>query len=203
MNAVPPAPTSDMHEKLVKCDVSDLHVPTYDAIALIPLVGATDAQVSFGKKVRSDKLGEWRPDLPGPVYEALKGIADATWWLANKDNDSSNIGWPLSWTNGLRNRASSNSSQPTLNLSDSREKVANGFDEVAPAPQTPRRAEALNDFDAFAKKVCNSPELSYLAIMALMYRNGKDPAILEKFTQARERIQGHLDAIDNIIGRKS
>lgn len=203
MSATIPEPTSDMHERLVKCDVSDLHPPAYDALGFIPLVGATDAQVSFAKKTRGDKYQEWKADLPENILLALKGIADATWWLANKDNDSANIGWPLSWTNGLRNRASSEDSQPSLNLTESREKVVNGFRDTAPAPQTPRRTEALNDFDAFAKKVCNSPELSYLAIMALMYRNGKDPAILEKFTQARERIQGHLYAIDNIIGRKS
>lgn len=193
-----PAPTSEPHEKLVTCDVTELRPPPFESLGFIILTGASEAQISFAKKVRYDKYPEWKADLPAPVYDALRGIADATWWLANKDKDSANIGWPTSWTNGLRNRASSTDSQPTLNLADSREKVATGFEETMPPNQ--KRAEALSEFEAFARKVCQSPELSYLAMMAMMYRHGKDPTVLAKFKEAREKIQGHLDAIDKIVG---
>jgi len=192
--------TSEPHEPLVKCDVSELNPPPFPTTSFIILVGASEAQISFASKTRTTKFTEWRRDLPGHITASLRGISDATWWLANKDNDSANIGWPTSWTNGLRNRASSTDSQPTLNLAESREKVANGFEQAHGPTPTPKRADALNQFEAFARKVCNSPELSYLAMMALMYRRSKDQVILEKFREARSKIQGHLDAIDEILG---
>lgn len=193
-----PAATSDPHEKLVACDVTELQPPPFPSNGFIMLTGASEAQIAFAKKVRYDKFPEWKHDLPDNVASAVRGIADSTWWLANKDHDTANIGWPTSWTTGLRNRASSLDSQPTLNLADSREKVANGFEGTMPPTQ--KRNEALNEFEAFARKVCQSPELSYLAMMAMMYRHGRDPTILAKFKEAREKIQGHLDAIDKIVG---
>lgn len=186
-----PTATSIDHEKLVQCDVSELKVPTYTD-DLIRLTGASASQITFAAQMRNKKLEEWGPDLPVHVLNALRGISDGTWWLANKDKDSSNIGWPQSWTDAKRNRTSPPPGQSSL-FEQSHKKAVDGvFDAGGNSP--------LGQFEAFARKACQSPELSYLAMMALMYRQTKDATILAKFKEARDRVQGHLDAIDEILG---
>ena len=61
------------------------------------------------------------------------------------------------------------------------------------------KAEALANFDLFARTMCKSPELAYLAIMAMAVRqNPKDATVRAKYDEVRGTIQGHLNAIDNI-----
>lgn len=182
------AATSFLHERLVHCDVSELHnVPSYDE-ALIVLKGSPQ-QVSWAVKVRAEKLEEWQPDLPENIQKALKGIADATWWIANRSKDSSNIGWPKSWAEAA--------ACPPSQLGLPNRSALNGCKgKVIGAAQ----AGDVEEFDQFARKVCRSPELSYLTMMALLYRQTKDAAVAKKFQQTRETINGHLNAIDDIFG---
>lgn len=189
-----PTATSGSHEKLIEADFTELKsLPPYDGGSeLIALKGASSSQVTFATSIRTRKLGEWGPDLPAGVEEALRGIADATWWLANQHKDSSNIGWPQSWVGGERNQSRPELSQPSL-LQESRQRVAAATNGLVPAGD-------IEQFDQFARKACQSPELSYLAMMALLYRQTKDKRVLAKFTEVRSRVAGHLDAIDNIIG---
>lgn len=56
-----------------------------------------------------------------------------------------------------------------------------------------------DQFEQFARKVCQSPELAYLTIMAFAAKLSASLVVREKFDAARSRVQGHLDAIDSII----
>ncbi len=187
--------TSGFHEKLVEADFTELvNVPPYDGGEdLIALKGASPAQVTFATSVRTKKLIEWEPDLPSNVRLALLGIADATWWLANQHKDSSNIGWPQSWVGSERNQNRPTLSQPSL-LQDSRQRLA------AAAANGTIPVGDIEQFDKFARSACQSPELAYLTMMALLYRQTKDKRVLAKFTDSRRKVGGYLDAIDNIIG---
>jgi hypothetical protein len=189
-------PTSGFYERLVRCDVSELQsVPPYSSDELIALKGKSAAQVTFAVKTREAKLSEWSPDLPQHVVRALKGIADATWWLSNRGADSSNIGWPQSWFSAsVRNRAQPELGQP-VSLTDSRSRVLN---HVAKTNGDPDRD--IEEFDRFARKVCKSPELAYLTMLALLYRNTKTDSVLVKYKEARTVVEGHLQAIDSLAG---
>lgn len=190
--------TSGFHEPLVQCDVEQLNVPPCEHFQDEPIAlkGASPSQTSFAASVRTRKMAEWRPDLPVDVLKGLSGIADATWWLANQRADSATIGWPKSWV------AIEESRQPELGqlsspLSESRSKVING----APAPtQKPIPADEIDKFDAFAKMACRSPEMSYMTMMALLYRQTKDERALEKYREARRKVDGYIDAIEVILG---
>jgi hypothetical protein len=46
--------------------------------------------------------------------------------------------------------------------------------------------------------MCKSPELAFLAIMAMAVRQNPDPKVRAKYDEVRATIQGHLNAIDNI-----
>ena len=187
-----PTATSGYHEKLVHADFTELtSVPPYDGgEELIALKGASSSQVTFATQMRTKKLLEWQPDLPKNVYAALLGVADSTWWLANQSKDSANIGWPQSWVGSKRNQTQPELGQPSL-LQESRDAVA----KAAPVP-----AQDIDEFDQFARKACQSPELSYLTMMAFLYRQTKDKRILAKFMEVRRKVDAHLDAIDNILG---
>jgi hypothetical protein len=180
--------TSGFHEPLVHCDESELKLPECTG-ELIALKGASASQTSFAANVRNKKLAEWAPDLSPKIMAALRGIADATWWLANQDKDSSNIGWPKSWT-AVEELRQSELGQPS-SVNRSRERVLG---------QPPVPASDLEQFELFARKACQLPEMAYLTMMALLYRQTKDPNVLVKFREARRRVDGHLDAIDNILG---
>lgn len=190
--------TSGFHEPLVHCDVEELKVPEY-LDDLIALKGASAAQATFASNMRTKKMAEWKPDLPVHIFNALKGIADATWWLANQSADSSNIGWPKSWASVSRNPSQPELGQPASSAKQSRERLMNApGGQPGDARNVP--SNDIEQFDAFARKACQSPELAYLTMMAFLYRQTKDPKVLAKFTEARRKIDGHLDAIDNILG---
>lgn len=187
--------TSGQREKLVHCDVSELkNVPDYDG-EWIALIG-TAGQCSFGASIREKKLLEWRPDLPENIANALCGISDSTWWIANQHKDSSDIGWPQSWVAVEEPRQPDLLSQPST-LKDSRSKV------IAAAPAAngkPIPSEEIEKFDAFAKMACRSPEMSYMTMMALLYRQTKDPRVLQLYRAARDKVDGYIDGIEKILG---
>jgi hypothetical protein len=62
--------------------------------------------------------------------------------------------------------------------------------------------EDLDQFESFARKAANSPELAYLTMMALLYRQTKDKRVMALFSESRAKVQGHLGAIDKILGGK-
>lgn len=193
-----PTPTSGFHEPLERADFSELTtVPVYDSDDLILLEGRSEAQEGFADSVRDKKLREWQADLPKNVYNALCGIRDATWWLANQHKDVSAIGWPASWLGKDRNRTPAGAGQP----SSLRERAAQ-----APAaseePVLVPNAD-LEQFDKFARKVCNSPEMAYLTMMALLYKQTGDKRVLAKFQDVWKTVHGHLEAIEAIINSVS
>lgn len=197
-----PTATSGYHEKLVHADFAELvSVPPYDGgEELIALKGASPAQVTFATQTRTKKLLEWQPDLPKNIYDALLGIADATWWLANQAKDSSNIGWPQSWVGRPRNQTQPELGQPSSLRNKDRE-LAEGYG-AGPATLAKFTIPTgdLEQFDSFARKVCQLPDMAYLTMLALLYRQTKDGRVLAKFVESRRKIDGYLDAIDNILG---
>jgi hypothetical protein len=185
--------TSQMREKLVHCDVQELKcVPVYEETAWIALKG-TAGQVSFAGSIRTKKLDEWRPDLPQHVWKALTGIADATWWLANQKAESSDIGWPQSWVAVEEPRQPDLLSQPS-SLNEARSKV------IGALPAKPIPSEDIEKFEAFAKMACRSPEMSYMTMMALLYRQTKDPRVLQMYRAARDKVDGYISGIEQILG---
>jgi hypothetical protein len=162
-----PTPTSGFHEQLVNCDVGDLtNVPPYTDKDWIALKGASPSQVTFAANVRQKKMDEWKPDLSEPVYQALAGIADATWWLANQQSTSSTIRWPKSWT------APANGPVTEGQLKSGIEAVSKiGQEALKNAGITGRLLEKdVEQFDQFARRVCQMPEMAYLTTLALLFR---------------------------------
>jgi len=188
-----------MGEPLVQCDVTLLvNVPAKPSAMPVISGGKSAAQDKYGRDMRQAKLQEWRPDLPENIYNGLLSITDPTWWIANKDADASEIKWPESWTE-LRNRQSTARPAPPQGKTlcqvfeeEERAKAVNGC--------SPKLIRDIQQFESFARKAAMSPELSYLTILALVYRQVKDPRVLALFRESRERIEGHLAAINQIIG---
>jgi hypothetical protein len=65
---------------------------------------------------------------------------------------------------------------------------------------TPPTEAQVIEFEAFARKAAMSPEMAYLTIMALLYRQTKNPNVLKKFMESRQKVSGYLSAIDQILG---
>lgn len=188
--------TSKFHEKLVQCDVAELKVPACEFFQddMIPLKGASSAQTTFAASVRIKKMAEWKPDLPMNVLKGLSGVADATWWLANQQKDAAAIGWPESWVAIEESRQpelGQLSPPPPASLNEARDRVL-GI--------KPLMSKEIEEFDAFAKMACRSPEMSYMTMMALLYRQTKDPAVLAKYNEARRKVAGYIDGIETILG---
>lgn len=76
--------------------IEDLELPPglSERDRLPELVG-TPKQVSFAELVRSHMLSRCSAFLPAQVVAAMRTIADASWWIANKDRDE--IRWPRTW----------------------------------------------------------------------------------------------------------
>jgi hypothetical protein len=186
-----------MGERLIHCDVTALtNIPEYQSRPS-ELTG-TPRQIAWADSLRDECRDRWKHDLPAPVFDALAAIDDSTWWIANKDAEASEIKWPESWTE-LRNR------QPTARPAPPQGKtLCQVFEEEERAKATngcsPKLIRDIQQFESFARKAALSPELSYLTIMALVYRQVKDPRVLALFRESRERIEGHLAAINQIIG---
>jgi hypothetical protein len=183
-------PTAGIREPLVPVDVSELTVPQYLDDMFIVIKAVSPAQLKFATQVRNKKMEEWQSDLPNSVWQALKGINDPGWWLANQHKDVANIGWPQSWVGPKRNQAQPELGQPPL-LQENRDRSAAETGALLPV-------QDIEEFDQFARKACQSPELAYLTMMAFLYRQTKDERVKAKFQTVRERIDAHLDAIDKI-----
>ena len=185
--------TSGFHEALVNCDIEQLtKVPPYTETEWMALRGASANQVSFAASVRTKKMAEWKPDLPPLVFQALCGIADATWWLANQRNDSSSIGWPKSWT-GSVNSADQSELPAVAPANQGRDKVLERVAAAVPATD-------FEQFEQFARRVCQMPDMAYLTMLTLLYRQTRDDRLLARIAESRRKIDGYLDAIDNILG---
>lgn len=185
----------------VHCDVGDLvNLPAPVGLegGEPPLEG-TDAQVKWAHHIRSEKLDEWEADLPDNVYNAVCCIRDSTWWIANREADASEIKWPKAWTvkSGTVSGRSYARSSNVKEIERPQPRVR-----PDPPPVPPRtfvKPEHLDNFDQFARTMCKSPELAYLAIMAMAVRqNPTDATVRAKYDEVRGTIQGHLNAIDNI-----
>lgn len=185
-----------MGEKLVHCDVSDLtSLPEYRDRP-VDLTG-TPRQIAWADSLRDECRDRWKHDLPPEVFDALAHISDSTWWIANKDAETSDIKWPESWL-GQRNRQATTRPVQTsqgrtlVEVFDQEEREKNG--------RLPATLENVENFIKFAAKAAQSPELAYLTILALAYRNTKDERILARWNESRERVHDHLKAISDIIG---
>jgi hypothetical protein len=53
--------------------------------------------VDFAAAVRRGRLAVWRGHLPAAIYEAIKTIDNAGWWLSNRDARADGIKFPASW----------------------------------------------------------------------------------------------------------
>jgi hypothetical protein len=194
-----------MGERLIHCDVSELAnvpVPSDPVMTISILGGRSTAQDKFGEDCRAMKLPEWRPDLPENVYVALLGcISDPTWWIANRNVDASGIKWPESWV-GLRNQQPTTPPPPQHACFPGALAEERGAKKPAASVQQAScaRLQDIEQFKAYAMKAARSPELAYLTIMALAWRNTKDNRILALFVEAREKVEGHLQAIDDLLG---
>ncbi len=215
--------------KRIFCDVSELTNLPPKPNNWPEIIGTSKRQIDWAKGMREQCLRRWRADLPDNVYWALENIADAGWWITHKNVAVDNIGWPSEWkalqtgepgernfqcqgcgkTRGPDERDSCcNPDCPEHKLSDKRDTMlAYYFSEGAPeakADQIPTGSaeykQGVVNFEAFARKMANSPELAYLTIMALFYRQTKDAYALSKFADSRQRVEGHLSAIDKILG---
>lgn len=205
-----------MGERLVQCDTSHLvRVPVPRGEALAVLQGVSASQIKFGSNMRAKKMPEWSPDLPDIVYEGLRTITDSTWWIANQNADTSEIKWPVSWlapTDPLAkappaqgqtlaevfaNEERRNPAATQLNqkLNDESNRLVTQSEQRAMASLT-----NVTEFDAFARKVANSPDQAYLTILALAYRATKDDRLLNLYDAASQRINGTLHAINVIAG---
>jgi len=175
--------------ELVFCDTMELvNLPVGGSQRNVPLLGQSAAQIKFGANMRDKLLTQWKPDLPENVYFALVNLADATWWIANQEAESvGDIKWPKRWTNGTTSKPQVGAPPPSVRKAvEAHQQIVNEID--------------LATFDEFARKVCRSPELSYLTMMALVYRQTKDPKILAKFEEASENVSKHLNGILKILG---
>jgi hypothetical protein len=63
----------------------------------LPPLAGTDRQVAYALTVRAGMLRRLRDALSPDAYRALRGIADAPWWLANRDRPAEALRWPATW----------------------------------------------------------------------------------------------------------
>ncbi len=220
-------------------ELINLPVPT--EIGLTRIQGVSAAQTQFALKVRNERMRVWDPDLPDMVFDALRTVDDAAWWLANKDAEVAKIKWPISWAKSSLQQASADPAEcpgaelvkyadegaalqkpkaapvgkPLVQVFAEEEEAKRRLNDVnanlSAAAERLREEQARDQaqkvretdfvqFETFARKAANSPELAYLAMLALLYRQTRDPKVLAKFKESRERVAGHLVAIDGIVG---
>jgi hypothetical protein len=178
-----------MGERLHQCDVSRLvRLPYTDQVKAATLVG-TPKQVYSGNRLRTALLEDWESDLPDPVYRALLTITDATFWFANTDLPSSEIKWPESWLAP---------DDPLVAAAPSAQSPVGAKLSAESAAVLRPGGHDIEEFERYARKAAMSPELAYLTMMALLYRQTRDERVLAFFRTSREKVQAHLDAIDKI-----
>lgn len=227
--ALPPTEYQGKVHKRAFADVTELIDALPAAPAQLPaLTGQSKKQTDWAFQIRDSKLRGWKADLPEKVYGALQTITDAGWWIVHKNVDVENIGWPENWVR-LRNRETQSNGQPTPRLNAGGQYQCSGcgmardkgsahcdnpacpdhngsITRLGGKPEklmecsTAWKQEDIDNFEAFARKAAMSPELSYLTMMAMLYRQTRDPRALAKFTDSRMKVQAHLDAIDKILG---
>jgi len=61
------------------------------------LKGASERQVAYGDTCRFKLLDALEGRVTERVYSAAVTIADATFWIANKDRAPADIRWPKEW----------------------------------------------------------------------------------------------------------
>ncbi len=203
--------------KRVFCDVTELCNLPPRPREWPKINGTSKRQIDFGESCRTTCLKRWKPDLPGPVYSALETIADAGWWIIHKNVEADSIGWPAQWTKGEEPPVAQGNGQPIEfqcpGCGVSRTNKAHcevpycphympkPFTESVHDPLfTPPTEPQVVEFETFARKAAMSPEMAYLTIMALFYRQTKNPTVLKKFMESRQKVSGYLDAIDQILG---
>ena len=163
----------------------------------------SDAQIRWAESLRDKLLDEWESDLPHEVVDAVCTITDATWWIANKDAEAGEIKWPRAWAEKQQRLAPIGRNGPAPAYRPPppiAPPPAPSPRSSAPKPEAPRqvRQESVDNFEQFARTMCKSPELAYLALMAMAVRQNNDPKVRAKYDEVRATIQGHLAAIDRI-----
>jgi hypothetical protein len=205
-----------MSESLVFCDVTDLvNLPVPGDPPLARLVGQPK-QVRWAETIRTSQTIEWHHDLPELVYKAVLTIEDATWWIAKRENDASHIKWPVSWlshskrlnmfkpTNGPPPEPTPQGKTLMEVFAEEDSKRSRTVAEAAEAAEARVKSERekvdADQFESFARKVANSPELAYLTILSQMFRISRNPHIHIHYEKARERVLAHLKAIKDLAG---
>lgn len=67
------------------------------APARLPDLLGTPRQVAFARTVRAEMLRGLQEALSPDAYRAMRGIADASWWIANKGRKAEDLRWPADW----------------------------------------------------------------------------------------------------------
>lgn len=198
--------------KTVSCDVAELHHLPPKPKQWPIVKGKSESQVEFGDLCRTRCLKRWKPDLPGPAYGALETIADSGWWISHKDREADNIGWPAQWSKGEEPSDEpvefecpgcgvARTNKAHCEVPHCPHFMPKPFTESVHSPLfTPPTEPQVVEFETFARKAAMSPEMAYLTIMALFYRQTKNPTVLKKFIESRQKVSGYLDAIDQILG---
>jgi len=62
------------------------------------LTGRSPAQVDFGARCRDMMLVRMKAKLTPEMYDAALTIADAIFWIANKDRLPAQMRWPHEWS---------------------------------------------------------------------------------------------------------
>lgn len=74
-------------------------VPKAEASAPLPaLTGASERQIAFGERCRSDMLMKLEDDLSPELFSAMRTITSCTFWIANVNKPVRQIRWPQEWT---------------------------------------------------------------------------------------------------------
>lgn len=199
--------------KCFRCDTTQLvNLPGTVLREWPTLDGQSPKQISFGTSARAGRLAKWRPDLAPEVGNALLYITDSGWWIKHLEAEVEDIAWPEQWISGdfecprcgCSRTASETIKCPNPECPTNREprqpELGSRPGKLMEASVPPLKPQDLTEFEAFARKAAMFPELAYLTMMALLYRQTKSPVILQKFIESRRKVQGHLDAIDKILG---
>jgi hypothetical protein len=72
--------------------------PLPEGASLPELQGASPKQIAAGNAVRAVLLRKFRDTPERHLYEAMRTIKLASWWLGNKEaEDIGQIAWPVTW----------------------------------------------------------------------------------------------------------
>lgn len=68
------------------------------SVRLLPELKGSEKQISWARALRADMLAEAEAVLEDGLALAMRTIADATWWIANRDRVPEDYRWPAEWS---------------------------------------------------------------------------------------------------------